>query len=527
VSAVREGMKAMESFGRMGRTANWRFARILSVLVLGVTSSALCPDLAHPQTRLRGTVREVHDDRVRVTLEDQLLPAVGDSAAVGQRIPGLGRVPLAGAWHVVAVEGEDVWLRPGIGAVPASPGSWAEILSWAPSAGLVKGGPPMEPTLIVDWDFSDPSLQPTSSAACPGSFTGGRFLFGNAGEEGQGCRYVFSRVGALEGEVEISARFHAIRIPQGETFGVLFSFQDGDSDGGAVAYNALLVGVNGGYKVSRYAEGLWTDLKAWEETDALHRGLGPENELTVRVGPGSVQVFTNGQLLGEFASPERGAGGFGIYVNGTGSEVAVDDLRVVQVAAEPRDPAPSGTVLSSLDFDDAVDGPDGEGPACRTRFQDGALLVANVTEAENSCGWMFNSSVERVDGPSRLSVTLRLLAGPVEEPMGLIFGRSERDSSEYFVFEVDGTGRYTVVQRTVTGWVSLVPWTRRGEISVGVGAENRLSVELDGGQANLFVNGTFLRALALPSPSGGYVGLYVDEPGAEVMFDEIKLERIR
>ena len=98
--------------------------RFVPVLLFASAASLLLPAATQAQTRLRGTVQEVHYDRVRVELDDRMVPPVGDSAVMGQQVPGLGRVRSAGAWRVSAVDSDAVWLIPDADTPPATPGGW-------------------------------------------------------------------------------------------------------------------------------------------------------------------------------------------------------------------------------------------------------------------------------------------------------------------------------------------------------------------------------------------------------------------
>ncbi len=491
---------------------------VAALLLLAFTG----PAAAQGSTELRGIVAEVHEGRARVVLEGDLIPAEGDTAALEQQVPGLGRVRVQGAWRVSSADDSGVWLVALPGAVAASPGDGARIFG-----SRVRPAPASSPdgaggTLLLGEDFLGSSPFPSTPAPCRAFQQGEAFHLSHEGEVGRSCSYVFWQVGTLEGTVRISARMRAVRGSEGESFGLVFGYGNQSEGAPREGYHAFLISPGGDFKLTRLAGEQWVDLTDWRQTDALRRELGAVNELSVEQHPGAVELLANGRSLGRFDAPELQAGAPGLYVNAAGMEIALEDVRLVQLAPPlPRPPALPRRVLTQLDFESPGPGFDSDDPPCRTAIQDGRYLVSNTSPSSLSCTWVLYQTAARAEGPTRVSAKLRLTAGLADQPMGLVFGKASRESPEYFVFQIDGLGRYQVVRWETGGWRSLTPWVRRAEILPGLGAENRLAVELEGWTAHLFANGRFLRSVPLPAPPDGFLGIYVDEPGNSIDLDDL------
>jgi hypothetical protein len=492
-----------------------------SVSVALATLALIAPALPEPaaaQEVLTGTVQEVRDEAVRVVLEGRLVPSVGDSAALTNEVPGVGEVRIRGRWRVVEVELAGIWLAAQPGAVLPTPGSRARIFAVRPApASVTPVATTADNLLLLREGFETETLFGSSDPPCSTRYEGGAFHFRNGVDRGRTCRHLFMEAGALEGTVRVSVTLRTVVNPGGDSFGLIFGYRDGD-------YYVFDVDDSGKFALFRLEGGRWTTLRDWSPSDALRTGLGATNELEVEISAAGARLLTNGQDLGRVDLPAVQGGFIGLHINETGVEIAADDLRILQVTPPAlRVSAPEGPVLTHLDFESSVSALEADTETCRNTVQNGAYRVENVATRATACEWFLFSSARKVEGPARLSARIRLVEGLASEPVGLIFGISDAPTSEFYVFEVDGLGRYKLVRHTDQGWTELTPWTRRGEVHAGVGSENELAVEIEGSWAHLYVNGGFLRSVALPASPLGTVGLYVDEPGQVALFDDLRL----
>jgi len=95
--------------------------------------AALFAGPAAQAAELKGTVVEVAGTTVKIRLEGQKLPRVGDKVQVGSEVPGVGFVAAEGTWRVSQADDQAIVATPdGAGAGKPTPGMAARVDSAAP-----------------------------------------------------------------------------------------------------------------------------------------------------------------------------------------------------------------------------------------------------------------------------------------------------------------------------------------------------------------------------------------------------------
>ena len=89
-------------------------------------------DVLHA-AELKGTVVEVAGTTVKIRLEGEKLPSVGDKVQIGSDVPGVGFVAVEGTWRVSQADGQVIVATPdGAAAGKPTPGMAARVDSAAP-----------------------------------------------------------------------------------------------------------------------------------------------------------------------------------------------------------------------------------------------------------------------------------------------------------------------------------------------------------------------------------------------------------
>lgn len=183
----------------------------------------------------------------------------------------------------------------------------------------------------------------------------------------------------------------------------------------------------------------------------------------------------------------------------------------------------SATVLLHEDFADPSRWLEDDGPPCRTRNAPDGYSVHNVASS-GSCYWNLWYAGE-FEPSVRIDAVVALGSGPVDNGYGINFGTVDQQNSDYYTFMVSGDGHYQLGHwNTNEGWTQAVAWQEHDAVNTGVGATNRLTVEVRGDVADLYVNNRFVHTYRAPRTLGGYLALYVAAPDIQAVFKDLRVE---
>jgi hypothetical protein len=101
------------------------------------------------------------------------------------------------------------------------------------------------------------------------------------------------------------------------------------------------------------------------------------------------------------------------------------------------------------------------------------------------------------------------------------------DERDFYLFAVDGQGRYMVQQQVGDEAAMLQPWSAAPFLNTA-GSSNVLTVEDTGEVLRFFGNGMLLHELSYPAQGPGFVGLVGGSLGpdvADLRFDWLQLYR--
>jgi hypothetical protein len=100
-----------------------------------------------------------------------------------------------------------------------------------------------------------------------------------------------------------------------------------------------------------------------------------------------------------------------------------------------------------------------------------------------------------------------------------------QDDRNFYLFAVDGAGRYQIQQQTGDATVTIQPWSQAPFLNQA-GSANVLTIQDDGSLLQFYGNGMLLAEVTADAATGGYVGVAagaVGEESADVRFDWFQL----
>jgi hypothetical protein len=186
------------------------------------------------------------------------------------------------------------------------------------------------------------------------------------------------------------------------------------------------------------------------------------------------------------------------------------------------DPADAYEILLTDDFSSATRSSLGSGSDSATsyRFVDGVYEMEVVPA--DMLAW------SRIDGNYRnaqIEFDARLIDGPAETGVGLIF--RYQDADNFYLFTVSGDGFYNLEMISNGRWQTLIDWTAEPAI-LPSGQVNRLSVTTIDERIMLVVNGVIVDETVAPHFTAGAAALAIttfEQGAATAMFDNLKIRR--
>jgi hypothetical protein len=201
----------------------------------------------------------------------------------------------------------------------------------------------------------------------------------------------------------------------------------------------------------------------------------------------------------------------------------------IEPTAQPTPDANEG--VGGLIFEDYMNGQSG----WHWSFSDEVVNFAVDSEREVLAGvmttsegwWRFTLGPDDLHAANQqLNVAARAVACETNDEYGLIFRGAERAEGGYdlYVFKLrcDGAARFERVLKGATD--VLVDWVLSPAIHAGAGAENALTVWMQGGEFRFYANGQYLFSAQDDALASGYYGFYLFDRtngGLAVNFDDL------
>jgi hypothetical protein len=131
--------------------------------------------------------------------------------------------------------------------------------------------------------------------------------------------------------------------------------------------------------------------------------------------------------------------------------------------------------------------------------------------------WMWYNGF--VPAAVRIEVSVTLVSGPTNVGYGIAFGRATREPSPWMSFQVAGDGHYRLVG---FGGAAAVPWRLKPAVPRGLGARNRLAVEVRGHNVTLYVNGVAVDGYYADRDVAGALAAELST-GVEARFEDLRV----
>ncbi len=308
--------------------------------------------------------------------------------------------------------------------------------------------------------------------------------------------------------------------PDGE-FGIRFRQRAPDD------HLMFSISSSGYYRLLRVRGKSYTSLVPWTRHEGIARGPGATNRLRVVADGPSIVGFINGEQVLRYTDADQQAGqltlGLTTFETG-GLEVRFDNLEGFAVATLPT--GERAELDLAEDFSDPERAPWSVSGAT---LADGAYEFF-VGGAVLSWQQPLPAGSSWVSGDFVLEVEASMLSGREDNSAyGLMFG--DGGAFDFFSLMIVPDGRIFLMYRNGDNGYALMPAIALPAIKPGLGAPNRLRVEVRGRNFLVSVNGQELPAIALPADlsADGMAGVIVqgaDAQGIRARFDNFRLEEL-
>jgi hypothetical protein len=128
----------------------------------------------------------------------------------------------------------------------------------------------------------------------------------------------------------------------------------------------------------------------------------------------------------------------------------------------------------------------------------------------------------------RIAFTATLIAGEAGMYFGLLFGASDTSFLRKHAVLISGEGHYMIVEPDPDGGSQsrLVENLDSNYIVRGTGVRNSVRIDIRDRTVEFFVNQEKMTTVSTREPARGFLGLYLNQPGISVLYDEIRVERL-
>lgn len=352
--------------------------------------------------------------------------------------------------------------------------------------------------------------------------------------------------------------------------GIVFRQKDAEN------FYTFMVTRNGFFTLRKLVNSEWSDLIPWTAAEAMNSAENGVNRLGVMAEGPDITLLVNDVVVGQASDESFDSGSVGLSAgsfDADGIEVAFDDLQLwdLQNLSEPLAPAtptedlqPTVEITATVEVtpteevtpeptETPVPTPTPIDVSARTdaiRLADPTLsdefrrdtgawsldsnedvtytlasreLSVKVNRA-NWMGWSLNNDLR--PGDMLLEADVTLADGPENSEFGLIFRYQDNVNFYFFALSPLDPGSFSLWKNVAGDWTKLVDWSNSTALNTGKDAINRLAVLAEGPTITLLINETAVAQVDDETFTGGQVGLAAgtfDEPGAEVIFDNVDL----
>lgn len=372
---------------------------------------------------------------------------------------------------------------------------------------------------------------PLTASACRGTSGDGGLIVANISTDAA-CVYTVESSRVFTPDYRIES---VIRLRQGSNkhnFGLAFGDRADPQ-----RQSFLTVGMNqdGGTSLYYFDAGKWTRMPSAIPNAKPRTGPGVSNRLAVEVQGREVRAYINDQLIASGTPPVPLDGSVGFFLDGVGQEAVFTLLRVTALAprtttstapsSSPAQPGGEGEVkLTSggiVVVDDDLStsqsvavGPD---PNCNSSYAEGGLLVAT---GSGGCE-MEIRKVNEVEMRARFEVSMRMIKGTTG---GVIVGHTaERADTLHYHLDTNINGQFNLYISQNNKGRSFIEWKDSPAIRKGLGATNRLAVEVLGRELRCFINGQFVGRATSTEMVQGSVWISLAGANVSAVFSNLKI----
>lgn len=152
-------------------------------------------------------------------------------------------------------------------------------------------------------------------------------------------------------------------------------------------------------------------------------------------------------------------------------------------------------------------------------YGQGGFVVENVTK-DRAATWGF-WKLGVVQASAKIEITTKQLAGAMNQPVGMLFGGSDTDYKSAYFFGITADGYYILVKQALGKQEKLIQRRQSSVVKKGLGATNRLRVQIDGPAISYFINDLQLGRYTADKEVEGFIGIFLNWPGMKAVFDDL------
>ena len=277
---------------------------------------------------------------------------------------------------------------------------------------------------------------------------------------------------ATEKDFKIEASIRKVSGIQNNGYGIVFGRLDNDNE-----FQFEISG-DGHFRVDKYEEGQFVEIKAWTGSKAISTGNGANNKLTISKSGAYYQYYINDQLVytGDYEP------GFGHEIGFTLSQnqkIGIDYLKVL-----------SSLEVAEVSFEDNFKD-NKNNWATAASDENKALSIENgfyyFEHKRTTDSWVTYKNIPiSTQRDFVIEAQYKKVSGIQNNGYGLVFGREDNDNE--FQFEISGDGHFRADKYVKGAFTEVKAWTKSTAIKEGNGSRNKLSVVKLGSSLEYYIN---------------------------------------